>query len=58
MYLSVAMPFFQWNIEKVQVFGNNILFPQVSLILRRREVLCGHCFHDLCLQLVYTCRLW
>ena len=34
MYLSeVAVPFFEWNFEKAQVFANNTLFPQVSLIL-------------------------
>ena len=37
MYLSeVAVPFFQWNFEMAQVFANNLLFPQVSLISWKR----------------------
>ena len=49
MYLSeVAVPFFQWNFEMAQVFANNLLFPQVSLISCGREVLCGHYFHTTC----------
>ena len=37
MYLSeVALPFFEWNFEKAQVFANSTLFPQVSLILLGR----------------------
>ena len=39
MYLSeVAVPFFEWNFEKAQVFANT-LFPQVSLILSGRTLL-------------------